>query len=125
VKYRTLPEKCRFLRQGLALTGLGSATFAEAIQAAHEIYGQFDRQFVEGKLEGWSANSYSGLVGLDLSNRYFTPQKDAQDMEHIPFANAVDPYGILEGMTKLGYVHGEENEVRYYNLEADSNGKGT
>jgi hypothetical protein len=79
----------------LALTGLGSSTFAEAIRSAHEIYENFNRQFTEGKLEGWTASSYAGLVGLDLSNRYFTPRKDAPDTEHIPFTKAVDPYGIL------------------------------
>jgi hypothetical protein len=61
---------------------------------------------------------------LDLSNRYFTPRKDAPDAEHIPFTKAVDPYGILEDTAKTSYIHGEENEVYNYSLKADKNGKG-
>jgi hypothetical protein len=105
------------LRQGLTITGAGSATFAEAIKSAQEVYAQFDRQFANGKLEKWSGAKYAGYYAIDLSNRYFTPKRDAPDMEHIPFTKSVDPRGILEEMAKSNYIHGEENIVKYYTCQ--------
>ena len=114
----------RYLRQGLSLTGLGSPTFDKAVRTARDVYEQFDRQFTAGKLENWTTSSYSGMLALDMSNRYFTPKQDAPAMEHIAFPKEVDPSGILEGMAKSDYIHGEENEVYYFSLEHGENGKG-
>jgi hypothetical protein len=109
----------------VSLTGLGSRTFDEAVQTARDIYDQFDREFTPGTLESWSTSSYSGMLALEMSNRYFTPKKDAPTMEHIPFPKEVDPSGILEGMTKSEYVHGEENQVHYFSMEQAEDGNGT
>jgi hypothetical protein len=43
-------------------------------------------------------------------------------MVHIPFNKSVDPKGILEVMAETGFVHGEENIVRYYNRQVDEKG---
>jgi hypothetical protein len=90
--------------------------------AAQEIYSHFHRQFPAGKLEGWSVGTHAGHHALDVSNRYFTPKRDAPQMVHIPFTNAVDPHGILEEMAKSNYIHGEENIVRYYNCHVNEEG---
>jgi hypothetical protein len=79
------------------------------VKACVEIHEVFQRQFAEGRLAGWNAGKYRKYQTLDLSNRYFTPKRDAPDMEHIPFTKDVDPRGILEKMAMAGYVHGEEN----------------
>jgi hypothetical protein len=113
------PARYKFLRQGLSITGAGSATFAEAIKSAQEVYAQFDRQFANGKLEKWSTAKYAGYHAIDLSNRYFTPKRDAPDMEHVLFTKLVDPCSILEDMAKSNYVHGEENVVQYYTCHVD------
>ena len=81
------------------------------------------RQFPEGQLEDWTAGEFRGHCALGVSNRYFTPTKDAPNMEHIPFEKAVDPQGILENMTKAGYIHCEENVVQYYAREQNEEGK--
>jgi hypothetical protein len=107
----------------LALTGFGSAIFEDAIIAAHEIYEIFQRQFPEGKLETWNNSIYAEHSCLDMTNRYFTPKKDAREMVHIPFSEAVDPRGILEEMTTAGYTHGEENEVQYYKYNVNSDNR--
>lgn len=113
----------RFLKQGLMLTGAGTPTFDDAIKSAHDIYSQFYRSFAEGKIENWNTSTYSEYHALDISNRYLTPRKDAPSMVHIPFPKSVDPYGYLEGLVGTDYVHGEENEVKYYSLCIDSAGK--
>jgi hypothetical protein len=43
-------------------------------------------------------------------------------MEDMAFSEHVDPKGILEGMKSGGYVHGEENEVKYYARRVDVDG---
>ena len=65
---------------------------------------------------------HCGFTALELSNRYFTPKRDAPNMEHVPFDELVNPFGILEGMTNSGYTHGDENIVRYFAREMDKEG---
>ena len=121
---RVPPARYRYLKQGVSVTGLGTPTFGRAVETAREIFERFERQFASGTLEGWDPVSHYGHSALNMTNRYLTPKKDAPDMEHIPFTKDVDPYGILENMAKSNYVHGEENDVLYYALETDENGKG-
>jgi hypothetical protein len=109
----------RFLRQGITITGLGTPTFKRSADAAKEIYELFQHQYPKGKLESWSPGTYRGFTTLEISNRYFTLKRDTPDMEHVPFDKLVDPFGILEGMIDTGYVHGEENRVRYFACEKD------
>jgi hypothetical protein len=116
------PTRYRYLRQGLTLTGLGSATFDDAVSSAQEIYEIFQRHFSEGQLEGWHPSKHGRHLALDTSNRYFTPKRDAPNMEHLPFDDLVDPRGILEEMVKSGYVHGEENVVQYFIRDTDDQG---
>jgi hypothetical protein len=73
-------------------------------------------------LEALNISQYNGSVSLDASNRYFTPKRDAKNMNHIPFDRLVDPQGILENMTNAGYIHGEENIVRYYARRIEEDG---
>ncbi|KAF8867494.1 hypothetical protein BD779DRAFT_1685747 [Infundibulicybe gibba] len=119
------PRQYKFLRQSVGLTGLGSPTFDAAVEATHQIFETFQRQFQEGALEVWQGDvwetpSHQSHPSLPTSNRYLTPRRDAPHMEHIPFESSVDPHGHLEAMLKDGYVHGEENIVEYYtkNMEA-------
>jgi hypothetical protein len=87
-----------------------------------EIYDVYNRQFSEGRLETQHSSQYGDFVSLDASNRYFTPKRDAMNMTHILFDRLVDPQGILEKMASVGYVHGEENIVRYYARRTEENG---
>jgi hypothetical protein len=116
------PARYKFIRQSISITGAGTTTFNEALKAVQEIYTLFHRQFPDGKLESWNTPDYAGHTAIDISNRYFTPKRDAPKMEHIPFGEAVDPHGILEDMAKSGYVHGEENKVSYYVCHFDEQG---
>jgi hypothetical protein len=110
------------------LTGLGSSTFTSALKAAGEVYGCFDRQFSEGILESWTSSDEEsfGFPCLDISNRYFTPAKEAVNSQEIAFPKGVDPRGILLGMTtangSCSYVHTEDNLVQYFLSCRDKNG---
>ncbi|KAF8800970.1 hypothetical protein BYT27DRAFT_7227042 [Phlegmacium glaucopus] len=119
------PSQACYLRQGVALVGYGTATFEKAINSAQEIYGMFERNVEDASLESWvlPKSTVQGRA-LEASNRYLTSKRDAPDMQPAPISPLVDPRGILEKLTKEGFLHGEENEVHYYQVHKnDAGGK--
>lgn len=111
----------RYLRQSVTVTGLETETVTNAVKAGTAIRGLFDRWFPEGKLEHWP--STDRIDELTASNRYFTPKDDALPGErHLAFGKLIDPHGILEDMAKDGYLHTEDNEVKYFARKAKANG---
>ena len=125
--YRIPAHWFRYLRQRIVLTGLGSAAFTSALEAAGEIYGSFDRQFSENILESWTSSEEKSFdfPCFEISNRYLTPAKEAKGQE-IAFQKGVDPRGILRGMAigdgTCSYIHTEDNEVQYFITCRDKNG---
>lgn len=116
------------MRQGITLTGLGTPTFGCALEAVQEIYELFDRVFEEGQLELDSCvmveEGTHAPGTLHVSNRYLTPKRDAMGMVGIPLGQGVDPQGCLAPILQEGrFVHGEDNEVRYYKSFINENGE--
>ncbi|KAF9455906.1 hypothetical protein BDZ94DRAFT_501802 [Collybia nuda] len=69
----------KYLWQSITVSGLGIHAFDQAMAAAVELYGIFDRSFANGQMDTWSTSSTPGLdmfSRLDSSNRYMTPQRD-------------------------------------------------
>ncbi|KAF8219531.1 hypothetical protein L208DRAFT_1071909, partial [Tricholoma matsutake] len=116
------------LRQRIVLTGLGSAMFTSTLNAAGEVYGYFDCQFLEGILDSLtgSQEKYYDTPCFDISNWYLTPVKDTMGLQDMPFHKGVDPRGILRGMANgdgtCSYVHTEDNQVQYFAAYRDGNG---
>ena len=110
----------RYLRQGIALVGFGTNTFNDAIISAQEIYGMFDRNLPEASLESWALTRTAQGNVFEASNRYFTPKRDAPDMEPMPISPTIDPHGILENLKKGTFLHGEENQVYYYRVNENA-----
>ncbi|KAF8224491.1 hypothetical protein L208DRAFT_1310985, partial [Tricholoma matsutake] len=102
----------KYLHQVVKLTGLGEASFSQAIAASQKIYGMFDCQFLDGALESWSLSHLgdSETECLDASNQYFMPSKDTPGMKSTPFHIGIDPQHILANM-----MSGEDGERRYGN----------
>ncbi|GLB39707.1 hypothetical protein LshimejAT787_0702170 [Lyophyllum shimeji] len=124
-KPRMPVEKYKYLRQYIKISGLGTPTFEAALQSTGEIYGQFDRNFPDGALEGWSAANSQGTGGdvLEASNRYMVQRRDASGSD-IPFGELVDPKKILEGMARDSQqVHTDDNEVLYFKRRTGDDGK--
>ena len=59
-------------------------------------------------------------------NRYFTPAREAKDMQAIAFLPGVDPTGTLRSMAQedsnCTYIHTEDNQVHYYITRRDNAG---
>ena len=95
---RVSAPRFKYLQQGISLTSLGSAMFANALDAAHKIY-NFDRQFAEGILDHWGCSLANNTFPcIDISNRYLTPAREAGGIEETPFHKGVDLNGIIQNM---------------------------
>ena len=94
--------------------------FSSALDAAHMIYRQFDRQFPEGRLDAWTTDST--LDSLDIFNRYLTPLRNVSGLESVPFHKGVDPRNILCDLAKSDHIHTEDNYVAYFSMHCDSDG---
>ena len=42
------------------------------------------------------------------------------DMESVPISPLIDPHGILETLKKEEFLHGEENQVHYYQVHENT-----
>jgi hypothetical protein len=94
----------------VTVSGLDCPFFDKAVSAVQEIYGAFDRSFAPGSLGSWNLTDSNGL-SLDASNHYFTPVRDSDHVEAVPFQADVDPRGILAKMSTAPgarIVHTEE-----------------
>lgn len=108
----------------VTLTGLGTETFENSLDAIAKILTVLGRQFPEGKLIAWQPPACSMSAGhnLVLTNRYFTKQSEAANMTSTLFPSNVDPKQILSRMTGSQLIHTEENQVKYYTRYGDLGG---
>jgi hypothetical protein len=109
----------------VTLVSYGTPTFEDALDAAQEIYGLFDRNVQEGSLESWALalTSKEQCKGIKASNRYLTSKRDAPEMVSLPIPISIDPRRILESLAKPNSVYSDNNEVLYYQVHGDKIGK--
>ena len=110
------PQKPRFLRQGIGLTGINTPIFQSYVTTLHQIHELFSRQFQERTLEKFKPDNFITYPSLNFSTRYFTSRRDDPSCIQIPFTSSVDPNGILSSMQNDIYVHTADNTVLYYML---------
>ncbi|KAF8229314.1 hypothetical protein L208DRAFT_1287270 [Tricholoma matsutake] len=120
-KPRIPVHRFKYLRQNVVLTGLRSATFSSALDAAQAIYRYFDQQFPKGLLDSWSSvqSGSSGIDSMDLSNHFLTLLKDTRGLESIPFHKGFDLHSILCELAKGDHIHTEDNYVEYFSMRKD------
>jgi hypothetical protein len=110
------PQKPRYLRQGIQLTGFDTPIFQSYITSLHQIHELFTRQFPERMLEEFKPDNFITYSSLNFGTRYFTSLRDDPCCVQIPFPLVVDPKGILSSMQTDIYVHTTDNRVLYYML---------
>jgi hypothetical protein len=118
------PAKYKYLRQGITIGGLGTATFDTALCSAVEVFGHFDRHFNEGYLEPWkpTGSQDGNESALEASNRYMMPRRDGGNVE-IDFGKEVDLKNILRDMAAASeHMHTEDNEVLYFRRRTKQDG---
>ncbi|KAF8226552.1 hypothetical protein L208DRAFT_1071182, partial [Tricholoma matsutake] len=124
-KIRTT-NQAHYLQQGVSLLSCGTSTFEEALNAAQEIYGIFDRNIEDASLESWTLTQTAAAATegntLEALNRYLTAQRDAPGMVSVPIPALIDPHGILSKLTKEGFIYGKENEVQFFQVHTSAEG---
>ncbi|KAJ3517772.1 hypothetical protein NMY22_g13893 [Coprinellus aureogranulatus] len=107
-----LKDKVKFLRQGVRLSGLNTASFELAVQRIQDIMAIWCRSVSKILPATFVGEDEQGNY-LDLSNRYFSSMRDGRGGPAKPFTDDVDPTGVLASMENDQYYHGEENTVLY------------
>jgi hypothetical protein len=92
----------------------------DTLQRLHQ---EFARQVSEGSMDPFSVGQYGGFDTIDFSTRYFTSRRDDPFGDVIAFDNTVDPKGLLVSMTNGTYFHGEDNQVMYFALKNNGDGR--
>lgn len=80
-------------------------------------------QLESGDIESWKPERFRTWKALDLGNRYFVRQNNEGDMVPLPFPTGVDPDGVLATLAGDQWVYTEENEVGYFRMYLNSEGK--
>jgi hypothetical protein len=108
-----MEKKRFFIRQGITLTGLSTASFEKAALACENIYSRMSEQFGEGTLNKWENTTYEGHLASNFNARYFTPRSVAKEECNLPFLDGVDPNSVLAEVRGHDLIHGPDNQVTY------------
>lgn len=112
-----------YLRQSVTLTGYGTTTFERGIQAILDVQAFFDRNIPANKLDECTLiEKCDGALGINMTNQYFTPWREATNEVEVTFTSDIDPMGILAGHGKNQFIHCEQNVVKYYNRKTIQGG---
>lgn len=107
------------MRQAVAMTGMGSPDFSDAVRSIFAIEEVFSRQVGDKKMVPWKAGSFQEWDTIYISNRYFTPRRSHPNLQRVAFDRFVDPDGTLEALAGDDKVHCIDNVVEYYELAED------
>lgn len=77
----------------------------------------FSKVVGANQLQPWSPGMFRQWSTVEVSNRFFTPVKDAETNEIVPFNTHVDPNGVLSAVDSSVYRHTVDNKVGYYERE--------
>ena len=110
------------MKQCVRLTGLGTENFSNAILGLANIAIFMGETMEKGDIESWQCDRYRTWQALDMANRFFVMQNSEGDMASVPFVDGVDPEGVLVTIAGDKWVHTEENQVKYFRLNTQSDG---
>jgi hypothetical protein len=110
----------KYMRQSVAITGLGSEIFQKNLEVIKTIQAIFSREFQENALVDWTSTIFQKTESIDIANRYFVPRQDASPSSSVELHPSIDPTGRLRSLASRDFVHTEDNEVQYYESCASS-----
>jgi hypothetical protein len=108
----------------VSIIGFGTPSFESATNNLMQVYAMFSRNIAQDKLQPCTTiPQYRNQASIESSNRYFTPRKDATQMQEVSFCRDVDPLGTLAKLCGQDFFHGEDNVVCYYERLLGKNGE--
>jgi hypothetical protein len=108
--------------QSVVLTGIGSNKFKSALDAIHAIECSLSERAHIRDVVSWTPLVVQGWPAMKISNRYFSTGAAGLATDVVPFAEGVDPHGLLASIDREIYRHTLENEVGYFERESKENG---
>ncbi|KAJ7508022.1 hypothetical protein B0H11DRAFT_1902335 [Mycena galericulata] len=120
-KHEISEHRLKYARQYAKIIGYDSDTFAKALLNIQDITYKFVTTAPAGQMEPWMPDMVSNDFGKSLvSNcRYFTIGRNIPEAERIPFAQYVDPAGVLGRFIREDVSHCLDNDVAYLELKND------
>ncbi|KAK7038913.1 hypothetical protein VNI00_006156 [Paramarasmius palmivorus] len=113
-KYLGRKSNIASLRQGVTLTGLGIPEFDKAVSGIKIGDLLLKRNLPpQGTETLHCIGEFRGVQTVTISNRYFTPQQHAKGEPAVEIPTEIDPHGTLRRVSRLEYVHTQENTVEY------------
>ena len=106
-------------RQAVKLSGLGVTGFEQYIAAVLAIQQVFASHLPADLLERWTPGTEHGYPILEVSNRYFTHRKEAQD-EEVDMEPTLDPAGLLRSVMPSFACYTADNKVLYFERKAST-----
>src|SRR6185369_8590495 len=107
-----LPKDPLFAKQGVHICGFGSETFMQAVNSIYFIHEKM-REHHATLIQDYEVNEHRGYPVIAASNRFFTVQNDAVHEGLTSFPPDVDPFGVLNKMSRQGkkdLVRTDEND---------------
>ncbi|KAF8902970.1 hypothetical protein CPB84DRAFT_1846097 [Gymnopilus junonius] len=105
------------LRQSITLIGSQTPTFMRALDNVGKIHALFSHLVGHKNLQACHIIAmHHQEQALEMLNRYFTPRKQAQEVEEFTLGHDIDPKDILKKATRNRLVHIEDNIVQYYEM---------
>lgn len=108
-----------FARQAVKLSGLGVAGFEQYIAAVLAIQQVFASHLPSDSLGKWTPETEHGFPVMEVSNRYFTHRKEAQD-EEADIDPTLDPAGLLRNAMPSFACYTADNKVLYFERKAST-----
>ncbi|KAJ7101105.1 hypothetical protein C8R44DRAFT_888067 [Mycena epipterygia] len=113
------------LQQSVHITGLGSATFADAAKKMTQV-----KENIKDELSGLAfsperlnASNFQEHPGLFASNRYFSSRMDSPAGVEVPFGTGFDPADVLYKLKGAQLFHSADNVVAYYEQTKNEEGR--
>jgi hypothetical protein len=108
------PEKLRFLRQSITLSGYDSTHFQQA-RTAIDLLATFLKGGCNepGHLKVPETVFAGEHPAIELANRYFTPSRDSDGSDLVEIPKVYDPKGSFSNMLGQEVVFTVDNVVEY------------
>lgn len=113
-------RRLRYLKQKVAITGLGVHDFTTCMENIGVIQNIFMRSIGEESIIPWTADSYGETLSMEASSRIFSDSRQRPNLQAIPFEPEEDPHGFLSSMTTNGnLVRSEDNRIYYSRADGE------
>ena len=117
------PSSVRSPKQLITLSGLNLPLFTENLNGLHALRNILTAHLGEDTVSKLSLHSLAGFPTIQISNRYFSSQEEAQEYDVQVLSEDIDPCDELDKIGRQhGLVHTQDNVVEYWEQRLQGDG---